>query len=65
MEITEKKSIVELKRNVDCEYYKAGETDAWKINFGKELIEIRVGCLEVPVIESDEIEQILEHLCKS
>ena len=35
MEITEKNSMEELKRNVDCEYYKVRETVAWAINFAK------------------------------
>ena len=63
MEITWKNTIQELNINVDFEYHKAGENDAWRINFAKELIEIRAGHLEVHGIESDELEQILEHIC--
>ena len=63
MEITGKNTIEELNRNAYFEYHKAGENDAWRTNFAKELIEIRAGDLEVHGIESDELEQILEHIC--
>ena len=63
MEITGKNTIEELNRNADFEYHKAGENDAWRINFAKELIEIRAGDLEVHGLESDELERILEHIC--
>ena len=63
MEITGKKTIEELNRNADFEYHKAGENDAWRINFSKEIIEIRAGDLEVHGLESDELERILEHIC--
>ena len=62
-EITEKNTIEELNINADFEYHKAGENHAWRINFAKELIEIRAGDLEVHGIESDGLDQILEHIC--
>ena len=43
MENNEKNSIEDLIRNLDCEYQKAGQSDAWNINFVKELIKFRVG----------------------
>ena len=64
MELTGKNTIEELDtRNVDFDYHKVKETDAWRINFAKELVEIRGGDLEVQGIESDELQQILEYIC--
>ena len=39
------------------------EMDEWKVNIVKELIEIRSGGLEVPGMEVDELEDILEFIC--
>ena len=64
MELTVKNTIEEFdSRNVDFDYHKVKETDAWRINFAKELVEIRGGDLEVQGIESDELQQILEYIC--
>ena len=44
MELTGKNTIEELDtRNVDFDYHKVEETDTWRINFAKELVEIRAG----------------------
>ena len=45
MEINETNSLEELIRNIDCEYHKTGESDAWNINFAKELIKFRFSSL--------------------
>ena len=64
MELTGKNTIEELDtRNVDFDNHKVKETDVWRINFAKELGEIRGGDLEVQGMESDELHRILEYIC--
>ena len=64
MILANKNSIEELNvGNVDFEYLRVEENDEWKINIVKELIEIRSGGLEVPGMDSDELEEILEFIC--
>ena len=61
---TEKNRIEDLKAgNVDFAYHTAIEDDEWKINFVKELIDVRNDHLDVAGMDSDELEEILEYLC--
>ena len=61
-----KKNIDELKaNNFDIEYHKIQEYDSWKINFVQELVELRYGDLHVPGMTTEELQQILEHLCSN
>ena len=46
--------------NVDFAYHTAKEDDEWKINFVKELIDVRNDHLDVAGMDSDELEEILE-----
>jgi hypothetical protein len=48
----------------DVKYLQAGVEDLWKINFLKELIEVKHGNLNTG-LNNDEIEEIIEHLCTS
>ena len=64
MILTEKNRIEDLKAgNVDFAYHTATEDDEWKINFVKELIDVRNDHLDVAGMDSDELEEILEYLC--
>ena len=61
-----KNNIDELKaNNFDIEYHKIQEYDSWKINFVQELVELRYGDLHVPGMTTEELQQILEHLCSN
>ena len=50
---------------VDFEYHKVEETEAWKIDFVQELIDLRYGDLHVPGTEVDELKEILDYICTS
>ena len=64
MILSEKNRIEDLKAgNVDFAYHTAIEDDEWKINFVKELIDVRNDHLDVAGMDSDELEEILEYLC--
>ena len=64
MLLTEKNRICELKAgNVDFAYHKINEADEWKIDFIKEIIDVKNDNLNVAGMELDEIEEILEYLC--
>jgi hypothetical protein len=59
------RSIMLLAAKNTIEELDAGtiDTDEWKISLLQEIIEIRSGGLEVPGMEIDELEEILEYIC--
>ena len=48
---------------VDFDYHTVEEKDAWKIQFAKELVDVRHGELIVPGLGQDEIQTILDYIC--
>ena len=48
---------------VDFEYHSVEEKDAWKIQFAKELVDVRHGELIVTGLGQDEIQNILDYIC--
>ena len=48
---------------VDFDYHTVEEKDAWKIQFAKELVDVRQGDLSVPGLGQDEIQTILVFIC--
>ena len=50
---------------VDFEYHKVEETEAWRIDFVQELIDLRYGDLHVPGMDVDELKEILDYICTS
>ena len=64
MLLTEKNRIGDLNAgNVDFAYHTVIEADEWKIDFVKELIDVKNDNLNVAGMDLDEIEEILEYLC--
>ena len=64
MLLTEKNKIDDLKAgNVDFAYHTVKEADKWKIDFVKELIDVKNDDLNVAGMYNDELEEILEYLC--
>jgi hypothetical protein len=50
---------------VDIEYHKIENSDEWKINFVKELVNIKQEELNVAGMVSEELDEIIEYLCSS
>ena len=64
MLLTEKNRIGDLKAgNVDFEYHTINEADEWKIDFVKELIDVKNDNLNVAGMDFDEIEEISCNSC--
>ena len=62
------KTTVEAVTKVDAEkieYFPIHETDRWKINAIKEIIEVKNKHLDIANFELEELEEILTHLCTS
>ena len=49
--------------NCYFEYHKVSEEDMWRIDFVRELVELRHEDLDVSGIETEDLEHILEYLC--
>ena len=49
--------------NCDFEYHKVSEEDMWRIDFVRELVELRHEDLDVSGIETEDLQHILEYLC--
>ena len=49
--------------NCDFDYNKVGEADVWRLDFVRELVELRNGDLVVPGMNHEDLEVILEYLC--
>ena len=47
----------------DSQYHKIPECEEWRINFLKELIEVKQEGLVVEGMEQAEIEEILDYIC--
>ena len=64
MLLTENNQIDDLKAgNVDFAYHTVKEADTWKIDFVKELIDVKNDDLNVAGMNNEELEEILEYLC--
>ena len=50
-------------QGADSQYHKIPESEEWRINFLKELIEVKQEGLEVEGMEQAEIEEILNYIC--
>ena len=63
--ISEKKHIDDLNPSdtESIEYSPVEEKDSWKISLAKELIEVQSGSLIIPNFDSDEIQEMLCHVC--
>ena len=60
-----KTKIDDLDHNTTIDYHPVDEKDMWKVDFIRELIEVKTGGLEVQGIETEEIQHILEYICTS
>ena len=61
-----KNTIEELEvGKTDFEYHRVEESEEWRINFVKEVVDLRYGDLHVPGMGVDELNEILEYLCTS
>ena len=49
--------------NCDFDYNKVVEADVWRLDFVRELVELRNGDLVVPGMNHEDLEVILEYLC--
>ena len=66
MILAEKNNIDELENsNIDFDYYAVEESESWRIDFIRELIDIRYGDLEASGMESEELSEILAFICTS
>ena len=45
------------------EYHTVPESQSWRTNFLKELVEVRQGELEVPGMAKQDLDQILNYIC--
>ena len=59
-----KETIDQLKsKDIKVEYHVVPESESWRINFVKELVEIRHGDMAVPGMMDDELTEIFNYLC--
>ena len=65
--LTNKHSINELKKDDinQIKYNEINKEDEWKVNFIKEIIDIKANQIEVENFSYDELDEILNHLCTS
>ena len=47
------------------QYQKVPDGEAWRVGFVKEMLEIKLGELEVAGFENEELQEILEVVCTS
>ena len=50
--------------DIDIRYHEVLESDAWMIDFIKELVELKYRDLNVPGFTAEEFEEIQDFLCK-
>ena len=62
MLLTGRTSTCDLSRS-DFEYQRIQESEAWRIDFIKELIEIQQSGLEVEGMQQAEFDEILSYIC--
>ena len=55
--------VSDIIENCDFEYHKVSEEDMWRIDFVRELVELRHEDLDVSGIETEDLQHILEYLC--
>ena len=64
MILANKNTIEDLEKgNIDFEYHAVDPREAWRIEFAKELIDLKHGELEVEGITPNELNQILDYVC--
>ena len=49
--------------NCDFGYHQVSDEDIWRVDFIKELVEIKHGDLDLPGLEAEDQQKILEYLC--
>ena len=62
------KTSVEAVKKDDAfkiEYFPINETDSWRIDAIKEIVDVKTGILEIVDFEMEELEDILTYLCTS
>ena len=59
---SERSSIDDIK-NVDIQYHMVPESEAWRVDFVKEIVDMKHGELEVPGMLLTELDYILNYLC--
>ena len=66
MLLTGQNRVEDLKAgNADFDYHTVSEANRWKIDFIRELIDVRDDELTVDGMDQEELEEILEYLCIS
>ena len=56
---------VKLEDSTSLTYHTLDPSEAWKVSSIKEIINTKAGMLEVPGFQTEELEEILHHLCTS
>ena len=54
---------IQINDTDSIEYNMVPQSEAWRINLVKELIDIKHENVEVLGMENDELDQILDHIC--
>ena len=64
MLLTDKNSIEDLEfGKVDVKYHEIQESEAWRVDFIREVVDVKIGDLVVPGFDLEELEFIQEQLC--
>ena len=56
---------VKLEDSSSLPYHNLEPNEAWRVSSIKEIINTKAGMLEVPGFQTEELEEILHHLCTS
>ena len=49
--------------NIDVKYHEVEESDRWRINFIKEVVNVKYGELGVSEFTKEEVDAILNYIC--
>ena len=64
MLLTDKNCIDDLESGkVDVKYHEIQESEAWRVDFIREVVDVKIGDLVVPGFDIEELEFIQEQLC--
>ena len=64
MLLTDKNSIDDLEfGKVDVKYHEIQESEAWRVDLIREVVDVKIGDLVVPGFDLEELEFIQEQLC--
>ena len=64
MMLTDNDSIEQLDANSgDIEYHEIPDSETWRVDFVKEIVELKNGDIELPGFDRKELEEILDFLC--